>query len=111
MISVSELVTNAVRHARWPTDCGYRRMITIAMAQLDGAVIGEVRDLDARLPVLKPHADWSHLDEDLSELSEGGEGLRVVAGLADKFGARLLPAGKSVWFLLHTSLASDGLLD
>jgi len=102
MTCTSELVTNAVRHAVWPKELGYRRVITLTIAQLVGAIVVEVRDLDPRPPVLKPRPDLSHLSEELSELSEGGEGLRVVAGLADEFGVRPLPAGKSVWFLLRT---------
>jgi anti-sigma regulatory factor (Ser/Thr protein kinase) len=103
MTCASELVTNSLRHAAWPPDCGYHRVITVAMAQLaGGAVVVEVRDLDTRLPAFKPRLDLSNLSVDLTELTEGGEGLRVIAGLADEFGARLLPAGKSVWFVLST---------
>jgi len=109
MTCTSELVTNAVRHTVWPVDVGYRRVITLMMAQLAGAVVVEVRDLDPRLPQLRPRPDLSDLSEDLSELSEGGEGLRVVAGLADEFGVRSMPVGKSVWFLLRITHARGAL--
>jgi len=103
MTCTSELVTNAVRHAVWPRELGYRRVVTLTVAQLVGAVVVEVRDPDPRPPVLRPRADLSDLSEELAELAEGGEGLRVVAGLADEFGIRPLPVGKSVWFLLRTT--------
>lgn len=103
MTCTSELVTNAVRHAIWPLDCGFRRVITVSIATYGNGVVVEVHDLDPRMPVVKPRPDFSRLSEGLLELSEGGEGLRVVAGLADKFGARQLAQGKSTWFLLAGS--------
>ena len=103
MTCTSELVTNAVRHARWPEDPAGRRVITVAVAQLVGAVVVEVWDLDPRPPVFKPRPDLSMLSEEMSELAEGGAGLRVVAGLTDEFGLRPLREGKALWFLLRTS--------
>ena len=100
MTCTSELVTNAVRHAVWPRDCGLRRVVTVTIAVFGAGVLVEVHDLDPRLPVVKPRPDLSALSDDLSELSEGGEGLRVVAGLTDRCGVRSVGAGKSIWFLL-----------
>jgi serine/threonine-protein kinase RsbW len=100
MTCTSELVTNAVRHAVWPRDCGPRRVVTVSIALFGSGVLVEVQDLDPRLPVFKPRIDFTMLGDDLSELSEGGEGLRVVAGLSDRFGVRSIGTGKSIWFLL-----------
>jgi hypothetical protein len=71
-------------------------------------VVGEVRDLDRRRPEFKPRRDLSKLGDDLAELAECGEGLRLVAGIADEFGVRDLAVGKSVWFLLRTALSIGG---
>ncbi|HEV2637677.1 MAG TPA: ATP-binding protein [Actinocrinis sp.] len=100
MTCTSELVTNAVRHAIWPLDSGLRRVVTVTIAVFGQGVLVEVHDLDPRLPVVKPRPDFANLSEDLSELAEGGEGLRVVSGLSDRFGVRSLGTGKSIWFLL-----------
>jgi anti-sigma regulatory factor (Ser/Thr protein kinase) len=83
-------------------------MVTVIVRRTMDIVAVEVRDLDARLPVFTAEPDLSGLDADLSELSERGVGLRIVAALADKVGASKLRVGKSVWFLLSTSAALGG---
>jgi serine/threonine-protein kinase RsbW len=100
MICTSELVTNAVRHAIWPRESGPRRVVTVTIAVFGAGVLVEVHDLDPRLPVVKPRIDPAELGDDLSGLCEGGEGLRVVAGLTDRCGVRSVGSGKSIWFLL-----------
>lgn len=100
MTCTSELVTNAVRHAIWPREYGSRRVVTVSIALFGAGVLVEVHDPDPRLPVFKPRPDFMSLSDDLSELCEGGEGLRVVAGLSDRFGVRSSGQGKSLWFLL-----------
>jgi anti-sigma regulatory factor (Ser/Thr protein kinase) len=108
MLCTSELVTNAVRHALWPTN-GTQPMITVIVRSATDGVVVEVGDLDARLPVFTVGPDVAALSADVFELSERGAGLQIVAGLADKVGVSKLTTGKSVWFLLCTSAAPDGL--
>lgn len=80
---VSELVTNAVRHAR--------TALTVTLT-LEGAVLRiEVFDRDTRLPVAVA-AD---------EEATGGRGLVIVAAIADNWGAQTAEvdgiSGKIVW--------------
>ena len=88
---VSELVTNALVHARSDT------ALTLAVA--DGTLEVGVTD---RTPGDPRHrhegedagavpADWS---------AEGGRGLRLVEVVADEWGVAQLPEGKQVWFRL-----------
>jgi anti-sigma regulatory factor (Ser/Thr protein kinase) len=75
---VSETVTNAVVHA-----CAAPRLL---VSIVDGRVRLEVHDTSRVLPVLRaPHA------------SAGGQGLRIVAGVADDFGWSTTTTGKFVW--------------
>ncbi|MCM2579542.1 SpoIIE family protein phosphatase [Streptomyces meridianus] len=78
---MSELVTNAVRHARGD--------IEIQMAKGETLVV-EVSDDDERLP------HRAHV----TELDEKGRGLAVVDGIARGWGARSVRSGKVVWFEL-----------
>jgi PAS domain S-box-containing protein len=75
---VSELVTNAIRHAQPPIQL---RMI------LDGALICEVSDGSSTAPHLR-RAD--HYDE-------GGRGLMLVARLTERWGSRHAHGGKTIW--------------
>ena len=79
---VSELVTNAVRHARAPL--GLRLHLT------EHEIVTEITDDSSRLP--RPH----RADPD----DESGRGLALVDALADDWGTRLTEAGKAVWFTL-----------
>ena len=83
LLLVSELVTNAVLHAR-----------STATVRLDlgtDAVRVEVQDGEERLPgVVDPDVD-----------REGGRGLQMVEQLADRYGWTRLGDGKSVWFELN----------
>jgi anti-sigma regulatory factor (Ser/Thr protein kinase) len=76
---VSELVTNALRHASRP--------ITVTALLLDEVVALAVRDGDTPLPRLRK----------VSDADEGGRGLQLVAMLAARWGARPTPDGKVVW--------------
>jgi anti-sigma regulatory factor (Ser/Thr protein kinase) len=75
---VSELVTNAIRHAHEPVQL---RII------LDGALTCEVFDGSRSAPQLR-RAD--RYDED-------GRGLMLVAQLAERWGTRHTSTGKSIW--------------
>jgi anti-sigma regulatory factor (Ser/Thr protein kinase) len=91
-LGVSELVTNAVRHAK--TD--------VAMTLvLDGKVIVEVKDSDPELrhPAV-PTKD---------PLATSGRGLQIVSAVSADWGVRSVPDGKVVWFALD--LPDDALVD
>jgi anti-sigma regulatory factor (Ser/Thr protein kinase) len=75
---VSELVTNAIRHAQPPIQL---RMI------LDGALSCEVSDASSSAPHLR-RAD---------RYDEGGRGLLLVAQLAEGWGSRYTRTGKTIW--------------
>jgi anti-sigma regulatory factor (Ser/Thr protein kinase) len=80
---VSELVTNAVRHAAAPVmlvvDCR-RRHLTVG-----------VRDSSRKKPVLSHAGMWA----------ESGRGVELVDRLSDKWGVRTERQGKTVWFELR----------
>ncbi|MFF8837497.1 SpoIIE family protein phosphatase [Streptomyces sp. NPDC015130] len=75
---VSELVTNAIRHASGPVGL---RLIR------DRSLICEVSDSQHT----SPHARYAGSDE------EGGRGLFMVAQLTEHWGTRYMPAGKTIW--------------
>jgi serine phosphatase RsbU (regulator of sigma subunit)/anti-sigma regulatory factor (Ser/Thr protein kinase) len=77
-VIVTELLTNAIRHAEPPIEL---RMI------LDEALICEVSDASSTAPHLR-RAD---------RYDEGGRGLLLVAQLADRWGSRPARAGKTIW--------------
>ncbi|MER6048191.1 SpoIIE family protein phosphatase [Streptomyces sp. NPDC001793] len=75
---VSELVTNAIRHASGP--------IGLRMIRAD-TLICEVSDGSSTAPHLR-HARTT---------DEGGRGLFLIAGYARRWGARHTPQGKFIW--------------
>jgi anti-sigma regulatory factor (Ser/Thr protein kinase) len=75
---VSELVTNAIRHAQPPIQL---RLI------LDGVLSCEVSDSGSTAPHLRRAGRF---DED-------GRGLLLVAQFAERWGTRHTPAGKTIW--------------
>ncbi len=81
LIVVSELVTNAVRHARAP--------VRVALALQDTRIRVEVGDR-SRIPP----------DPGAARGDVGGRGLGIVSALAD-WGWRAEEDGKTVWALLH----------
>lgn len=84
---VSELVTNAVRHACGPVRL---RALTRLDDQGGGVLRVEVFDGDRELPDVRS----------VSAESESGRGLRLVADLARCWGCRRTRHGKLIWFEL-----------
>ena len=87
---LSELMTNAYRHAKVPPGREIR-----ARAFLDGGLRVEVTDASPTLPVLRTP----------SVGEESGRGLTLVALLADSWGTQPREAGvgKTVWFELGST--------
>ncbi|MGC5036752.1 MULTISPECIES: ATP-binding protein [unclassified Streptomyces] len=82
---VSELVTNALRHATGPI--GVR---LVRPSALDGVLLVEVSD-----PLPDPPRERAARPED-----ESGRGLQLVASSTRRWGTRPGGAGKTVWFEL-----------
>ena len=84
LLAVSELVTNAVLHAK--TD------IRVEVDRADEGVRVDVYDASARLPTLREYGGYATT----------GRGLTLVAALVDDLGVEAVPAGgKRVWFVLR----------
>jgi anti-sigma regulatory factor (Ser/Thr protein kinase) len=92
---VSELATNATRHA-----AGGGRIEVVVSRRADRLRV-EVRDGSSALPVMRCSG----------VLDEGGRGLLLVDQLADGHGTYRLPLGKAVWFELIAWDPSIGGLD
>ena len=89
---VSELVGNAVRHAR--TD---ESRLELQLEAAGTWLRIEVSDGDPRLP--QPRAPTG--------LEESGFGFVLVEALADKWGVRETATGKAVWIELDTQQADE----
>lgn len=83
VLMISELVTNAVRHAHT------RLSIMVSIANQTLRV--EVHDDDPTLPVAS----------DPDQHATSGRGLRIIDGLADHWGITPNTGGKVVWFELR----------
>jgi anti-sigma regulatory factor (Ser/Thr protein kinase) len=79
VLSVSELVANALTHGKPPVGLRLRRT--------DRRLIVEVRDADEHMP-RRQHARVT---------DEAGRGISIVAAVASSWGARPLDEGKAVW--------------
>ena len=79
---VSELVSNAVLHAR--------TVIDVALSIAEGVLELSVSDRDPRTPRPRPQHP--------EELATGGRGLLLVASLSDDWGIAERMTGKEVWF-------------
>lgn len=77
---VSELVTNAVRHARTP--------LTVRLIRSSPALRIEIEDSSAILPAVL----------DLTDDGEGGRGLQIVEALTTAWGVEASETGKRIWF-------------
>jgi Histidine kinase-like ATPase domain len=88
-IVVTELLTNALRHARpWPGDPSPPRPIRLGLLQPGSCVLCAVADPSRAIPV--PQGPGS--------LAETGRGLQIIRGLSDIWGYTVLgDAGKVVW--------------
>ena len=85
LLLTSELVTNAILHARTPVELGVLR---------DGErVLVCVADRLGEGPALVPR--------DKSRDRPGGRGLALVADLSETWGTETYTGGKTVWFVLH----------
>jgi anti-sigma regulatory factor (Ser/Thr protein kinase) len=82
VLLVSELATNAVRHAT--------SAFELSIDRTDGRVRVEVADEGAGTPTPQAH------DID----APSGRGLQIVEALADEWGITERPPGKVVWFTL-----------
>jgi anti-sigma regulatory factor (Ser/Thr protein kinase) len=91
-IVVSELLTNALRHARPGSgDVPSRRPIRLGLLQPGPCLLCAVADPSAAAPV--PQARGS--------LAETGRGLHIVGALSDQWGYRPSDPGKVVWAMFH----------
>jgi anti-sigma regulatory factor (Ser/Thr protein kinase) len=87
LLLTSELVTNAILHARTPVQLG-------VLVDGDRALVC-VADRLAQSPALSPRAH--------SQDRPGGRGLALVEDLADTWGTTTYTGGKTVWFVLQTA--------
>ena len=83
LLLTSELVTNAVRHARGP--------VGLHLAWSDRDVRVEVEDQSPERPVVRP----------IDREALNGRGLVLVDGLANGWGVQSTENGKRVWFSLE----------
>jgi anti-sigma regulatory factor (Ser/Thr protein kinase) len=79
---VSEVVTNAVLHAR--------SALSLCVVRQGDRIRVEVEDTSPVAPVVRPHDDTAMT----------GRGLALVAALAAEWGVQPTDRGKSVWFVV-----------
>lgn len=99
----SELVTNAIVHAVWPTDAD--RRLHVVVSRSARAMVVEVCDPDPRWPTPRAVVDWDTVDwGDGGAVGESGLGLRLVRERVTELGGELGcvsgARGKSVFFAL-----------
>jgi len=93
---VSELVTNAWRHAEPGRDCATRwQPVQLGLLQSWRALLCAVCDPSPALPVPR----------DPGELDGGGRGLQVIGALSDGWGALPAGPGKVVWAVFAIAAA------
>jgi anti-sigma regulatory factor (Ser/Thr protein kinase) len=84
---VSELVTNAILHARTP--------FKVRVSNGVDTIRVDVSDESSEVPAPRPY--------DIADVT--GRGLHIVAGLADRWGISRHSGGKTVWFEIGRELA------
>lgn len=77
---VSEIVTNAILHARTP--------FVVSVSSEPAAIRVEVTDGSSSFPARR----------DYDPTQPAGRGLTIVDAMADRWGVAALPTGKTVWF-------------
>ncbi|ELP66141.1 ATP-binding protein [Streptomyces turgidiscabies] len=91
-LAVSELVTNAVKHAAPPDDEPSPPPATLTLRHRDTHLIVEVADPDTRPPISEGNSDPTEL---------GGRGLFIVDTISKEWGYYLPPTGgKVVWCVM-----------
>jgi anti-sigma regulatory factor (Ser/Thr protein kinase) len=81
---VSELCSNVIRHA------GTTMVVTARWAPDDRTVRVSVHDGSPRMPMVQASSD----------VAASGRGLRIVGGVARRWGSHRSSLGKTVWFEL-----------
>lgn len=99
-IVVSELLTNALRHARPGSGDGRPwRSIRLGLLQLGPGVLCAVADPSTAAPVLRAPGS----------LGETGRGLHIVCALSDRWGYTSSGTGKVVWAVFTARLAEPSM--
>ncbi len=95
VVVVSELLTNAMRHARPElADRGFRWPVRLDLVQSGPCVLSMVADPSNRPPV----------PQEAGCLAETGRGLQVIAALSDQWGYTTpSEMGKVVWAMFSTT--------
>ena len=85
----SELVTNAVLHAR--------TKLSVGIAPLTDGLLVTVADRNLASPAEQPY----------SETRTSGRGLSLLEGLSRRWGVTTYEDGKTVWFVLDAAVLDD----
>ncbi|MFD3518014.1 ATP-binding protein [Streptomyces sp. NPDC058657] len=95
VLLVSELVTNALRHASGPIGVRLVRLATPARTAGTAGAAPAVLRVEVSDPLPDPPRERSAGPDD-----EGGRGMQLVACSAQRWGTRRGKTGKTVWFEL-----------
>ncbi len=93
-LMVTELVTNAVLHAR--------SAAVVGVAVTPDVVLVTVQDGDAAHPEQQPYG---------ASLAQQGRGLHIVEALAERWGVSPHDGGKVVWFTVPRVTEAEGALE
>lgn len=105
LLLASELVTNAVKYGGAPItlDLHVSRNSVIVGVSDAGAALPRLPAASARLSAQASESlPVSGLDDRIAHLPNGGRGMWLVSGLADRWGVEHLDTGKRVWFELRS---------